>query len=64
MIHSLMFNYEIACLETVRETFYDRLGRQTWQGPLAKWSVDGSIPTPGQNGIMIPRLPRTPLLDL
>ena len=27
--------YDIACLETDREAFYERLGWQTWRGPLA-----------------------------
>ena len=56
--------YEIACLETERESFYERLGWRVWRGPLAGRSVDGLIPTPHQTGIMILRLSRTPALDL
>ena len=56
--------YVIACLETERETFYERLGWQIWRGPLAGRSEQGLIPTPDQRGIMILRLSRTPLLDL
>lgn len=56
--------YEIACLETESEIFYSRLGWQTWRGPLSGRSRDGLIPTPEQQGIMILRLSRTPLLDL
>ena len=56
--------YEIACLETERETFYSRLGWRVWRGPLAGRSEDGLIPTPHQTGIMILRLSRTPALDL
>lgn len=56
--------YEIACLETERESFYTRLGWKVWRGPLAGRSEDGLIPTPYQTGIMILRLSRTSLLDL
>jgi aminoglycoside 2'-N-acetyltransferase I len=56
--------YVIACLETDRETFYERLGWQIWRGPLAGRSEYGLIPTPEQRGIMILRLSQTPTLDL
>jgi len=56
--------YAIACLETERETFYERLGWQTWHGPLAGRSEQGLIPTPDQHGIMVLQLSQTPLLDL
>jgi len=56
--------YIIACLETERETFYERLGWQTWRGPLAGRSEQGLIPTPEQRGIMVLRLSQTPVLDL
>ena len=56
--------YMIACLETDRETFYERLGWQIWRGPLAGRSEHGLIPTPEQRGIMILRLSQTPILDL
>ena len=56
-------DYDIACLETERVGFYERLGWVEWQGPLAGRSDDGLIPTPGQRGVMILRLPRTPELD-
>jgi aminoglycoside 2'-N-acetyltransferase I len=56
--------YEIACLETERAGFYERLGWQTWRGPLAGRSEHGLIPTPGQQGIMILRLSNTPALNL
>ena len=56
--------YEIACLETERAAFYERLGWEEWRGPLAGRSDDGRIPTPEQRGVMILRLPRTPELDL
>ena len=56
--------YEIACLETDREGFYERLGWQTWRGPLAGRSEQGLVPTPEQTGIMVLRLSQTPALDL
>jgi aminoglycoside 2'-N-acetyltransferase I len=56
--------YQIACLETERETFYERLGWEVWRGPLAGRSEAGLIPTPNQTGIMILRLSPTPTLDL
>ena len=55
--------YMIACLETDRETFYERLGWQTWRGPLAGRSEHGLIPTPEQHGVMVLRLSQTPILD-
>ncbi len=54
----------IACLETERMTFYERLGWQSWRGPLAGRSEQGLIPTPEQTGIMVLRLSQTPALDL
>lgn len=57
-------DYQIACLETDRPGFYQRLGWEQWRGPLAGRSDDGLIPTPDQQGIMILRLPATPPLDL
>lgn len=55
--------YMIACLETDRETFYERVGWQTWRGPLAGRADHDLIPTPEQSGIMILRLSQTPTLD-
>jgi len=56
--------YEIACLETERVKFYERLGWQEWRGPLAGRGEHGLVPTPHQKGIMILRLPNTPHLNL
>jgi aminoglycoside 2'-N-acetyltransferase I len=56
--------YIIACLETERTTFYERLGWEVWRGPLAGRGKDGLIPTPDQTGVMILRLSKTPPLDL
>jgi hypothetical protein len=50
--------YVIACLETERRTFYERLGREVWRGPRAGRSKDRLIPTPDQTGIMIPPYPK------
>ncbi len=61
---SVVDDCDIACLETDRVAFYERLGWEQWRGPLGGRSADGYIPTPDQNGIMILRLARTPNLDL
>jgi len=56
--------YVVACLETEKTNFYERLGWEVWRGPLAGRSEQGLIPTPEQSGIMILRLSRTPALNL
>lgn len=61
---SALDDYDVACLETERVSFYARLGWEEWRGPLAGRTDDGLIPTPDQKGVMILRLPRTPQLDL
>jgi aminoglycoside 2'-N-acetyltransferase I len=61
---SLIDDFDIACLETDRISFYGRLGWEEWRGPLGGRSEEGLIPTPDQTGVMILRLPRTPDLDL
>jgi GNAT superfamily N-acetyltransferase len=55
--------YVIACLETDREGFYERLGWQAWHGPLAGRNEKGLVPTPEQHGIMVLHLSQTPPLD-
>jgi aminoglycoside 2'-N-acetyltransferase I len=57
-------DYDVACLETERVSFYARLGWEEWRGPLAGRTDEGQIPTPDQQGVMVLRLPRTPELDL
>lgn len=58
-------DYAIACLETDIPGFYTRLGWDLWRGPLAGRESDGEIvPTPEQTGILILRLPHTPVLNL
>ncbi len=55
--------YAIACLETERREFYERLGWQTWRGPLAGRSENGLVPPPEQHGIMALVLSQTPELN-
>src|SRR6516225_290124 len=57
-------DYEIACLQTERMSFYARLGWEEWRGPLAGRSDGELIPTPDQRGVLVLRLPNTPPLDL
>jgi aminoglycoside 2'-N-acetyltransferase I len=61
---SVVDDCDIACLETDRVAFYERLGWEEWRGSLGGRSAEGFIPTPDQSGIMILRLVRTPNLDL
>jgi len=61
---SLLDDFEIACLETDRVSFYARLGWEEWRGPLAGRTATELLPTPDQKGIMILRLARTPPLDI
>ena len=56
--------FDIACLETERTSFYERIGWEEWRGPLAGRGEDRLIPTPTQTGVMILRLPRTPSIHL
>jgi aminoglycoside 2'-N-acetyltransferase I len=56
--------YTLACLETERPAFYERLGWEVWRGPLAGRSDQAVIPTPEQSGVMILRLPQTPALNV
>jgi aminoglycoside 2'-N-acetyltransferase I len=61
---SVLSDYEIACLETERVSFYARLGWEEWRGALAGRKGAEVMPTPEQKGIMILRLAQTPPLDL
>jgi len=56
--------YEIACLETERISFYARLGWQEWRGTLAGRKGSELIPTPNQTGVMVLTTPKTAPLDL
>jgi aminoglycoside 2'-N-acetyltransferase I len=57
-------DYEIACLQTDRTGFYERLGWEIWRGALAGRRDNELIPTPEQRGVMVFRLPLTPPLDV
>ena len=61
---TIISDFEIACLETDRVSFYAQLGWEAWRGPLAGRRASELLPTPDQKGIMILRLARTPPLDL
>jgi aminoglycoside 2'-N-acetyltransferase I len=61
---TVISDFEIACLETERVSFYARLGWKVWRGPLAGRRATELLPTPDQKGIMILRLARTPPLDV
>jgi aminoglycoside 2'-N-acetyltransferase I len=61
---SLIADFEIACLETDRVSFYAQVGWELWRGPLAGRRASELLPTPDQKGIMILRLARTPPLDI
>jgi GNAT superfamily N-acetyltransferase len=57
-------DYEIACLQTDKPGFYERLAWSVWRGPLAGRNDEGLVPTPEQRGVMVLALPRTPRLNL
>ncbi|MFL5654573.1 MAG: GNAT family N-acetyltransferase [Ktedonobacteraceae bacterium] len=61
---TVLSDFEMACLETERVSFYARLGWEVWRGPLAGRRATELLPTPDQKGIMILRLARTPPLDV
>jgi aminoglycoside 2'-N-acetyltransferase I len=61
---SVIQDYELACLETERVSFYAQLGWEEWRGPLTGRNGTELLPTPDQKGIMILRLAHTPSLDL
>jgi aminoglycoside 2'-N-acetyltransferase I len=61
---SVIQEYELACLETERVSFYTQVGWEEWRGPLAGRKGTELLPTLDQKGIMILRLARTPPLNL
>ena len=61
---SVIQDYELACLETERVSFYAQLGWEEWRGPLAGRKGRELLATPDQTGIMILRLADTPPLNL
>jgi len=61
---ALMGDFDIAALSPSAESFYARLGWESWRGPLLVRTKSEVIPSPEEQ-VMILRLPRTPeLLDL
>jgi len=56
-------DYDLGALSPAEPVFYTRLGWEKWCGPLAVFTLEGMIPTPDED-LMILRLPNTPPLDL
>lgn len=54
-----MQEYDIAALSPVNAGFYAQFGWEGWRGPLFVRRPTGTLPTPGDEA-MILRLPRTP----
>jgi aminoglycoside 2'-N-acetyltransferase I len=54
-----MTNVEIGALSPSAEAFYERLGWETWSGPLVVRTATGTEDTPDET-VMILRLPQTP----
>jgi len=61
---TVLADFEMACLQTERVSFYARSGWEVWRGPLAGRRATELLPTPDQKGVMILRLARTPPLDI
>ena len=61
---TVLSDFEMACLQTERVSFYARLGWEVWRGPLGGRRATELLPTPDEQGIMILRLPHTPPLDV
>ena len=56
--------YELGCLGTGRQRFYERLGWRTWLGPSSVGTADGPRPTPDDDGyLMVLATPSSPPLD-
>jgi aminoglycoside 2'-N-acetyltransferase I len=55
--------YELGGLSTGSDSFYARLGWQSWCGPLSIRTTNGEIATPADR-LMVLLLPQTPRLDL
>ncbi len=61
---TVLSDFEMACLQTERVSFYARVGWEVWRGPLAGRRATELLPTPDQQGVMILRLAHTPPLDI
>ncbi|MEA3441836.1 MAG: GNAT family N-acetyltransferase [Chloroflexota bacterium] len=57
-------DFDLGALSPSRVAFYELLGWELWRGPLFIRTDDGLLRTPGDEDVMILRLPRTPILDL
>ena len=56
--------YELGALSPFSVAYYERLGWELWRGPLYIRTEAGLVRSPGDEEVMIFRLPRTPDLDL
>jgi aminoglycoside 2'-N-acetyltransferase I len=57
--------FELGCLGTGRQSFYARLGWQTWRGRSFLRAADGLVPTPDDDGyLMVLTTPSSPPLEL
>ena len=59
-----ILDFELGALSPSSITFYERLGWELWYGPLFIRTDEGLMQTPGEEDVMILRLPSTPVLDL
>lgn len=57
-------DFQIACLETDKPAFYERLGWRIWRGPKAGRSEHGLIMTPSDQIVMVHTLAGPPVLNL
>jgi predicted N-acetyltransferase YhbS len=57
-------DYEVACLETDKPAFYERLGWQQWRGPKAGRDGEQLIPTLDEQIVMIHTLNKLVKLNL
>lgn len=57
-------DYEVACLETDKPAFYERLGWQRWRGRKAGRDGERLVFTPDEQIVMVVALGQTPALDL
>ena len=62
-VNTEIADFDIGTLSTERQSFYARLGWESWQGPTARRYATGDVPTPDEP-VMVLRTPRTPELDL
>jgi aminoglycoside 2'-N-acetyltransferase I len=56
--------YELGGLSPFSVAYYERLGWELWRGPLYIRTEKGLVPTPGDEKVMILRLPKTPALNV